>query len=56
MTENIDLAHQVEATVESCGSTLLADPPAVRSRMGFNQLTKAIELPTAGIGRMTTPK
>lgn len=47
LTDNLGLAHQVRAMVDSCGSGLLTDPAAVRRRMGFAELSKVIGRPTA---------
>ena len=43
LTDNLGLAHQVRAMVDSCGSELLTDPRAVRQRMGFGALSRGID-------------
>ncbi|KQH76040.1 hypothetical protein AO501_18650 [Mycobacterium gordonae] len=43
LTDNLGLAHQVKAMVESCGSEVLADKCTVRRRMGFDTLSRTVE-------------
>ncbi|MCV7198102.1 hypothetical protein [Mycobacterium angelicum] len=47
LTDNLGLAHQVRAMIDSCGSGVLTDPAAVRRQMGFAELSKIVELPPA---------
>lgn len=47
LADNLVLAHQVSAMVDGCGSSLLTDPAAVRSRLGFAEPSTAVELPSA---------
>ncbi|MHA7652418.1 hypothetical protein ACX9NE_18350 [Mycobacterium sp. ML4] len=49
LTDNLGLAHQVKSMVEGCGSELLTDPRAVRQRMGFDALTRVIEVEPATV-------
>lgn len=49
LTDNLGLAHQVKAMVESCGSELLSDPRAVRQRMGFGALSRVVEAEPAAV-------
>ncbi|KZS61959.1 hypothetical protein A4G27_04255 [Mycobacterium kansasii] len=49
LTDNLGLAHQVKAMIDSCGSGVLTDRAAVRSRMGFGELSKLVEPPTAAL-------
>ncbi|MDP7701264.1 hypothetical protein [Mycobacterium sp. TY815] len=48
LTDNLGLAHQVRAMVESCGSELLSDPRAVRQRTGFCALSRLVEAEPVG--------
>lgn len=47
LTDNLGLAHQVKAMIDSCGGSILTEPSAVRRQMGFAALSKVVELPPA---------
>jgi len=47
VADNLVLAQQVTAMVESCGSSLLTDPAAVRNRMNFAESSNVAELRSA---------
>ncbi|ORW98458.1 hypothetical protein AWC27_03440 [Mycobacterium szulgai] len=47
LSDNFGLAYRLNAIVRSCGAVIITNPSTIRSRMGFDGRSEAMEFPPA---------